>query len=123
MRMSPRRSELFDQIDHIGGMTPAQQTALGKEWLALEAVTPMWSTSFDQYMASLQHLIDVAGIDHVCMGADFDGGGGFPGLDNVSLLPRITARLKAGGMSDTDLDKLWSGNLLRVLDAAAKAAH
>ena len=123
MRMSPRRGELFDQIDHIGGMTPAQQAALGKEWLALEAATPMWSTSFDQYMASLQHLIDVAGIDHVCMGADFDGGGGFPGLADVSLLPRITARLKAGGMSDEDLGKLWSGNLLRVLDAAAKAAQ
>lgn len=123
MRLSPRRGELFDQIDQIGGMTPAQQTALGKEWLALEAETPMWSTSFDQYMASLQHLIDVAGIDHVCMGADFDGGGGFPGLADVSSLPRITARLKAGGMSDTDLAKLWSGNLLRVMDAASKAAQ
>ncbi len=122
MRLGPRRGELFDQIDQIGGMTPAQQTALGKEWLALEAETPMWSTSFDQYMASLQHLIDVAGIDHVCMGADFDGGGGFPGLADVSSLPRITARLKAGGMSDTDLAKLWSGNLLRVMDAASKAA-
>jgi len=123
MRLSPRRGELFDQIDQIGGMTPAQQTTLGKEWLALEAETPMWSTSFDQYMASLQHLIDVAGIDHVCMGADFDGGGGFPGLADVSSLPRITARLKAGGMSDTDLAKLWSGNLLRVMDAASKAAQ
>ena len=80
----------------------------------------MWQTSFEQYIASLKHLIAVAGIDHVCMGADFDGGGGLAGLDNVAHLPRITQRLKADGMSDADLEKLWSGNLLRVLEAAEK---
>ena len=62
----------------------------------------------------------MAGIDHVCMGADFDGGGGLAGLSNVSDLPRITARLKADGMSESDLAKLWSGNLLRVVEAAEK---
>ncbi len=123
MKMGPRRTALFDQIDHIGKMTPAQQAALSREWLALDATEPLWNTSFEQYMASLQHLITVAGIDHVCLGADFDGGGGFPGLDNVSLLPRITERLKTGGMSDDDLGKLWSGNLLRVMAAAAKEAY
>lgn len=123
IRLSPRRGELFDQIDLIGGMTQQQQAVLSKEWLALEAATPMWSTTFEQYMASLKHLIDVAGIDHVCMGADFDGGGGFPGLEHVALLPRITARLKADGMSDEDLGKLWSGNMLRVLEAAQAQAR
>ena len=123
MRLSPRQAELFDQIDHIGAMTPAQQAALGAEWRALEAATPMWTTTFEQYMASLRHLIDVAGIDHVCMGADFDGGGGFPGLNDVSLLPRITQQLKADGMVEADLAKLWSGNLLRVLEAAARQAQ
>lgn len=123
MRLSPRQAELFDQIDRIGAMTPAQQAALGTEWRALEAATPMWATTFEQYMASLRHLIDVAGIDHVCMGADFDGGGGFPGLNDVSLLPRITQQLKADGMAEADLAKLWSGNLLRVLEAAARQAQ
>jgi membrane dipeptidase len=123
MKMGPRRTALFDQIDQIGKMTPAQQAALSKAWLALDATAPLWTTTFEQYMASLQHLITVAGIDHVCLGADFDGGGGFPGLDNVSLLPRITERLKAGGMSDDDLGKLWSGNLLRVMEAAAQQAY
>ena len=123
LRMSPRRADLFDRLEHIGAMAPAEQTALGREWQAREAAEPMWRTSFDAYIAALKHLIAVAGIDHVCMGADFDGGGGFPGLDNVSALPRITARLKADGWSDADLAKLWSGNLLRVLDAAASQAE
>ena len=123
LRMGARRAELFDGIERIGAMTPAEQAALGKEWLTLDAVEPLWSTSFEEYMASLKHLIAVAGIDHVCMGADFDGGGGFPGLDNVSALSRITARLKQDGMGEADLAKLWSGNMLRVLEAAeARAA-
>lgn len=118
LAMGPRRAELFDRIEHIGTLAPTAQAALGKEWLALDAVEPLWSTSFEQYIAALKHLIAVAGIDHVCMGADFDGGGGFAGLDNVSQLPRITARLRADGLSEADLAKVWSGNLLRVLRAA-----
>lgn len=122
LKMGPQRAALFDQLGEIGTLAPAQQAALGKEWLALDAVEPLWNTSFEQYIASVKHLIAVAGIDHVCMGADFDGGGGIEGLANVSHLPRITARLKADGMSDTDLAKLWSGNLLRVLRAAEEHA-
>ena len=121
--MGPRRTELFDRLEHIGKLAPAEQAALGRQWLALDQTAPLWSTSFEQYIASLKHLIAVAGIDHVCMGADFDGGGGIPGLDNVSHLPRITERLKADGMSDADLAKLWSGNLLRVMAAAEARAQ
>ena len=122
LKMGQRRAELFDRLEHIGTLAPPQQAALGKEWLALDAVEPLWNTSFEQYIAALKHLIAVAGIDHVCMGADFDGGGGIRGLDNVSHLPRISARLKADGLSDQDLAKLWSGNLLRVLGAAEQQA-
>jgi len=120
LKMGPQRAALFDRLEHIGKLAPPEQAALGKEWLALDAVEPLWQTSFEQYIASLRHLIAVAGIDHVCMGADFDGGGGLRGLDNVAHLPRITERLKADGMSDADLQKLWSGNVLRVMEAAEK---
>ncbi|WP_137171667.1 dipeptidase [Massilia sp. HP4] len=122
LKMGPQRAELFDRIETIGTLAPREQAALGKEWLALDAVEPLWNTSFEQYIAALKHLIAVAGIDHVCMGADFDGGGGIRGLDNVSHLPRISARLKADGLSEPDLAKLWSGNLLRVLEAAEQQA-
>lgn len=122
LRMGARRGELFDALEQIGAMTPAQQATLGREWLALDTVEPLWNTSFEQYMAALRHLIAVAGIDHVCMGADFDGGGGFPGLKDIGALSRITASLKQDGMSDADLAKLWGGNMLRVLDAAETRA-
>lgn len=120
LRMGEERAMLFDRIEHMEKMTPSQQASLSARWRALDATEPMWGTSFDAYIASVLHLIAVAGIDHVCMGADFDGGGGFPGLEDVSALPRITARLKAAGLADRDLEKLWSANLLRVMQAAAQ---
>ena len=82
----------------------------------------MWTTTFDQYISALLHTISVAGVDHVCFGADFDGGGGIAGIKEVSALPRITAGLKAAGYSDTDLAKMWSGNVLRILGEAERYA-
>lgn len=123
LRMGERRAALFDRIEHMAGMSPPEQAALGREWAALDASAPMWNTSFEHYIAALKHLVAVAGIDHVCMGADFDGGGGFPGLDHVGMLPRVTARLRQDGFTESDLDKLWSGNILRVLQAAEDGAE
>lgn len=122
LTMSPEREQLFGQTEQMAGMTPAEQARLIARWRELDKSESMWATTFDQYIASVLHLVKVAGIDHVCMGADFDGGGGFPGLDDVSSLPRVTTRLKAVGLSDQDLAKLWSGNMLRVLQTAEQGA-
>ena len=78
----------------------------------------MWSANFETYMASLLHVIEVAGVDHICFGADWDGGDGIAGLDDITGHPKITAALKAASYSDADLAKLWSGNVLRFLRAA-----
>ena len=123
LTMSPERERLFGQTEHMAQMTGEQQARLIARWRELDKSESLWATSFDQYIASVLHLVKVAGIDHVCMGADFDGGGGFPGLDDVSRLPRVTARLKAEGLSDDDLAKLWSGNMLRVLRAAEQGGQ
>ncbi|KJL30208.1 Membrane dipeptidase (Peptidase family M19) [Microbacterium oxydans] len=64
------------------------------------------------------HARDVAGIDHVGVGSDFDGFDDFPaGLDDVAGFARLREALQNDGWSDTDLDKVWSGNILRVLRA------
>lgn len=74
--------------------------------------------SFDDFMRSLLHAIEIAGIDHVGIGADWDGGGGVAGLEDVADLPKITAALWQAGYSEHDIAKVMSGNILRVLDAA-----
>jgi membrane dipeptidase len=66
----------------------------------------------------LQHMVKVAGIDHVCLGSDFDGIPLAPhGLEDASKLPALTAKLLERGMSEADVAKILGGNLLRVLEA------
>jgi membrane dipeptidase len=63
-------------------------------------------------------MVRVAGIDHVCLGSDFDGAPMMPvGLEDASKLPALTARLRARGWAPQDIRKLLGENLLRVLAA------
>lgn len=73
--------------------------------------------TFDDFMAHMLHALKLVGPDHVGIGADWDGGGGVVGMDDVADLPRITATLLKAGYSEADVEKIWSGNILRVLAA------
>jgi membrane dipeptidase len=99
-------------------LTPAERTALSKEIADLDTAYPNWRASFEDVMANLLHVLKLVGPDHVGLGADWDGGGGVKGMESVADLPKITARLRAAGYSEADLQKIWSGNLLRLLTQA-----
>ncbi len=122
MRAGRERLDLFRKHGRIYELDPGAQADLARQWSALDAAEPMWDADFDAYMAGLLHVVDVAGIDHVGFGADWDGGGGFPGMADITVLPQITDRLLARGLTEDDLEKLWSGNILRVLDEAQAAS-
>ncbi|HTE40124.1 MAG TPA: dipeptidase [Steroidobacteraceae bacterium] len=79
---------------------------------------PSRRATFDDFMNHVLHAIKVAGVDHVGIGADWDGGGGVTGMEDVGDLPKITERLLNAGYSEQDVAKVWSGNALRVLRAA-----
>lgn len=80
-------------------------------------------------VAHIQHVRDVAGIDHVGLGGDFDGVDALPdGVEGVDAYPRILAALMANGWTDADIRKLAGENTLRVMRAveavaASKAAE
>lgn len=122
MNMTPERAALFSQYEHIADLAPEAQVALARKWRELDKTQPMWAADFERYMAMVLHVIKVAGVDHVCFGADWDGGGGLPGIEDISALPKVTERLRAAGYSDSDLDKMWSGNILRVIGEAQRYA-
>ncbi len=70
---------------------------------------------FDSLIEHFDHIIRVAGIDHVGIGTDFDGIPATPeGIDSAAGLPKLTAALMARGHTSEDLHKLLGGNLLRV---------
>lgn len=123
MRMGPERAALFRLHGRVYELDPEAQVDLARRWNALEATEPMWDASIERVAAAVLHAVAVAGIDHVAIGADWDGGGGFPGLDDVAALPMLTERLLAAGLTEADLAKLWSGNLLRLLDDVQERAE
>jgi len=71
----------------------------------------------------IDHIVDVAGIDHVGLGSDFDGAGSFPkGLEDVTGYPLITYHLLERGYSEEDARKILGGNFLRVFEEVERAA-
>lgn len=92
------------------------------EWHRIGKTYPDPRATLDDYVKHIEHAVAVAGIDHVGIGCDFDGGGGVQGLDDVSEYPNLTAALLARGWSESALRKLWGDNLLRVLRAAGSPA-
>ena len=67
-------------------------------------------------MAHLDHAIGVMGVDHVGLGTDFDGDGGVPGLADASELTNFTRQLLARRFSEDDIQKVWGGNFLRIME-------
>jgi len=70
----------------------------------------------------IDHMVKVAGIDHVGIGTDFDGGGGLEDCYDVSELGNITLELVRRGYSEEDITKIWGANLLRVFRAVENGA-
>jgi len=70
----------------------------------------------------IDHVVQVAGINHVGIGTDFDGGGGVEGCMNVSEMKNITIELLRRGYSKKEVEKIWSGNIMRVLRQAEETA-
>lgn len=79
--------------------------------------------TIDDGVRHLMHFIDVAGIDHVGIGTDFDGDGGVPGCACASELINFTRRLLAEGLTANDLQKVWGGNWLRVMQLCQDKAQ
>jgi membrane dipeptidase len=74
-------------------------------------------------IAHFDHIIRVAGIDHVGIGTDFDGISALPeGIDSAADLPKVVAALAARGHSPAALQKILSANLLRVFAATQALA-
>lgn len=78
--------------------------------------------SVEHSVKHILHCIEVAGIDHVGIGSDFDGGGGGWGENGANDLINVTMLLMEAGLSNGDLAKLWGGNYLRVLTEAQALA-
>ena len=99
------------------------QTPAGDWKTAPGAPEPLPPATIDDVVRHIEHVRDVAGIDHVGIGGDYDGSTHLPaGLDDVSGYPRLLDTLRRRGWSPADLAKLTHGNMLRVMRAVEDSA-
>ena len=103
------------EADHPGDKT-AQEAAM----LAYRRANPVDPGTVDDVLDHIDHVIQVAGVDHVGLGADYDGVSTLPaGLGDVSGYPKITQGLLDRGYPKEDVAKVMGGNTLRVLRAVS----
>lgn len=95
-------------------------TAFIAEW---ETANPRPRATVADVVRHVEHVREVAGIDHVGLGGDYDGAPWFPdGLEDVSCYPTLLTALADRGWTKSDLGRLTSGNMLRVLREAEAVA-
>ena len=118
LRDHPRNvdDEQLKWIKENGGVI--QTTALGF-FLTDREDTP---ANMDDFMDHIDYMVEKIGIDHVGISSDFDGGGGIVGWEDTSQTMNVTSALRERGYSESEIAKLWGGNLLRVLDEVQKIA-
>jgi membrane dipeptidase len=88
---------------------------LGKKYGVKEA-------TFEDFIRHVDHVLKLIGPDHVGFGADWDGGGGVVGMEDITKLPRLTQWLVDQGYTEKQIENIWSGNVLRVMEQAQKVA-
>ena len=80
----------------------------------IKKLYPVRESTFQDFLKHLQHALKIVGPSHVGIGADWDGGGGVLGMEDVSLIPKITPELVNLGFSDKEIQSIWSGNVIRI---------
>lgn len=86
-----------------------------EEWYGLNSLFPRNLATVADYVDHIDHMVEVAGINHVGIGTDFDGGGGVEGCYDVGEMQNITIELVKRGYSEDQIAKIWGGNIMRVM--------
>jgi membrane dipeptidase/D-alanyl-D-alanine dipeptidase len=87
---------------------------------AIKAIYPPVSVS--DFVDHIDYIKNKIGIDHVGISSDFDGGGGIEGWQDASETLNVTKELVKRGYTEEEIEKIWGGNLLRVMEKVEAVA-
>ncbi len=114
----PEREAAFGELrakwNNFQDLTDAEMDQARAEWNALGRKYPRPLATVADFVDHIDHVVELIGIDYVGIGTDFDGGGALEDCYDVSELGNITLELIRRGYTKEEIEKIWSGNLIRV---------
>jgi len=105
-----------------GEMTDAQRAEFRAKMAEVNRKFPSPKATVADFVNHIDYLVKKIGIDHVGISSDFDGGGGVDGWNGADETFNVTLELVRRGYTEAQIGKLWSGNLLRVMDEVQQVA-
>lgn len=96
----------------VQSLPEEQRAAYQRKRAEIERTWP--AATLEDFVDHIDHAVKLIGIDHVGISSDFDGGGGVTGWDSAAESFNVTLELVRRGYSESQIAKLWGGNLLRV---------
>jgi len=126
LQPSPERVEALAELEAEYGANPAEMdeatlVAWREARMELEREYPRPRSTYEKFMEHTFHVLELIGPDYVGISGDWDGGGGVDGMSDVSMLQKITRDLLAAGYTKEDVEKIWGGNMMRLMRAAEAA--
>ena len=124
---NPERSaaleELRSSMKSVSEMSPEERAERRLAFNEINEKFPTPSATVKHVVDHIDHMVSIAGIDHVGIGCDFDGGGGIDGVFDASEVMNITIELVRRGYSEEDIEKIWGKNVMRVFEEVQKVAE
>ena len=115
-------NKLRASMKPISEMTMDDRKAMRQSFQELNKKYPDPPATVKHVVDHIDHIIKIAGIDHVGIGCDFDGGGGIEGVFDASEVMNITIEMVRRGYTEEQIEKIWGGNLIRVFKEVQEIA-
>lgn len=123
---NPERDAALDELrvnmKSISEMSLTERKAMRQAFNAINEKFPTPSATVKDVVDHIDHIVKIAGIDHVGIGCDFDGGGGIAGVFDASEVMNVTIELVRRGYSEAAIEKIWGKNVMRVFNEVQAAA-
>jgi membrane dipeptidase len=127
-RPNPEREKALKELQAKYGSIrqirdEAQREKARQEYETINEKFPEERATVKDVVDHIEHVIQVAGVDYVGIGTDFDGGGGVAGCDDVSQMFNVTEELVRRGYGETEIAKIWGGNIMRVFQVSREISR
>ena len=119
--LDEKMKEIREKYNNFEGLSEEEYKKAVNEYRSTRNKYRDWATVEDA-VDHIDHVIQIAGIDHVGIGTDFDGGGGIKDVMDVSQMKNLTIEMLRRGYTKNQLEKVWGGNVMRVLKVVEKIA-